>query len=690
MATLEKIRKRSTMLLIVVGVALLAFIVGDFFTSGRTLFGSGTTIAKVGNHKIDIQEFQRRYEQANQQYQQQNTKVDPAQLQQSVLYSMVQEQLFADELAKIGIEVTDNELTQAMLGPNPHYAMLQLANQMGFQSPRDIYDLAYNPSKFGDVPAEYVQQAQAIWLSQEKQMEQMLKQQKLQNLIGGAIVANDLDARAYYDSNASTTHIAYVRKGFSELSNDDYPVTADDIRAEYNKDKNQYKVKDELRRVNYITVNITPSQEDVAEGRALVDATIADMAATADLEAVNGNSNFGIERVNATDADINNPQLLSFVKDSIPGSVKMISYINDEYTIAKLLNRKQAVDSVNIDIVAYQGDAAGRDSILAALNSGKPFEEVLTMTGVQGGQADIWERLASTPDNDVKTAVLAAGQGYFIADSTDGAARIMRVNTKKAPVTVYDYATVTYKVYPSDATITKLNDDLNDFIAGISVADSLTMTKALTAGYSLMPAMVSSSSATLGNVPYTRAAVKWAMDANKGQISPVIDTQNDMLVVVAVDDIIKPGFVPAGDPDIRQALTEKARNNKKAAALINEYKGKANDLAGYAAAMKSTVDSTTVSFGQMFIPGIGAMESQLLGQVPVTAKGALVGPVQGNNGVYVYMVYDVDNEARPYSYEENSVRYDQQFGNQAVLQKFFDILLEKNPVENNTLKFYND
>ena len=85
MATLEKIRKRSTLLLIVVGAALLAFIIGDFFTSGRTLFGTGTTIAKVGDEKIDIQDFQRRYEEANQMYQQQGAKMDPAAPQQRVL-----------------------------------------------------------------------------------------------------------------------------------------------------------------------------------------------------------------------------------------------------------------------------------------------------------------------------------------------------------------------------------------------------------------------------------------------------------------------------------------------------------------------------------------------------------------------------------------------------------------------------
>ena len=58
MATLEKIRSKSVLLLIIIGVALLAFVIGDFFTSGRTLFGTGTTVAKVNGKSIDIQEFQ--------------------------------------------------------------------------------------------------------------------------------------------------------------------------------------------------------------------------------------------------------------------------------------------------------------------------------------------------------------------------------------------------------------------------------------------------------------------------------------------------------------------------------------------------------------------------------------------------------------------------------------------------------
>lgn len=689
MATLEKIRKRSTLLLIVVGAALLAFIIGDFFTSGRTLFGTGTTIAKVGDEKIDIQDFQRRYEEANQMYQQQGAKMDPAALQQRVLYGMIQEQLLDKEISDLGIEVSDNELTQAMLGPDAHYAMIQFAQNMGFESPSQLYDVAFNPGKYG-VPEDQARQVQQMWLKQEQQMEMMLKQQKFQNLLVGSLVANELDAKAYYDGNAATSHIAYAKKSYSDLPNDKYPVSDSEIKAEYDKQKNAYKVDEEMRRVSYIAVNIEPSTADVAEARKLVDATVANLAATNDLEAVNGDSNFGVDRRSTTLSAITNPQLKNFVADSVTGAVTMLSFINDEFTIAKNLGKKVAVDSINVDLVAYQGDAAGRDSLLAALNSGTPFEEALKMPGVVGGQADVWNTLASTPDNELKEKLLNAGSGYFISDSTANDARIVRVNSKKAPVAIYDYATVTYKVYPSDATVAKLNDDLQEFMSGVTKADSLTIAKAIKAGYALQPAMLTANSATLGNVPYTRNAVKWAMDAKRGEVSPILeDGQNDRLIVVALNEIIKPGFMPISD-DIKTALTEKVRNDKKAADLIAQYKGKASDIAGYAGLMQANVDSTEVTFGQMFIAGIGAMESNLLGQVPVTPKGVVTGPLQGNNGVYVYQVYEVDNQSRPYNYQENAARYNQQFGGQAVLQNFFDIMMEDNKVVNNTLKFYND
>ena len=77
MATLEKIRSKSILLFTIIIVALLAFILGDFFTSGRSLFGNGTTVAKIGDHEIDVQLYQQRLNQVNQQLQSQGQQIVP-------------------------------------------------------------------------------------------------------------------------------------------------------------------------------------------------------------------------------------------------------------------------------------------------------------------------------------------------------------------------------------------------------------------------------------------------------------------------------------------------------------------------------------------------------------------------------------------------------------------------------------
>ena len=59
MATLEKIRKRSVLLLVIIGAALVAFIIGDFLNSGRNIFGDGTVtlIVAKSENMLDKQQY---------------------------------------------------------------------------------------------------------------------------------------------------------------------------------------------------------------------------------------------------------------------------------------------------------------------------------------------------------------------------------------------------------------------------------------------------------------------------------------------------------------------------------------------------------------------------------------------------------------------------------------------------------
>ena len=88
MATLEKIRQRKKILAIVIGAALLAFIIEVGIEAiGRS--GGNSAAAKVGNEKIDIMKFQRRVEQEAANDQQNSQDIDGAVRQQQVLDEMI-------------------------------------------------------------------------------------------------------------------------------------------------------------------------------------------------------------------------------------------------------------------------------------------------------------------------------------------------------------------------------------------------------------------------------------------------------------------------------------------------------------------------------------------------------------------------------------------------------------------------
>ena len=107
MATLEKIRSKSVFLIVVIGIALLAFIVGDAITNGRSLFGSGSTIASLGDAKVDISEYQSRLN----MYQEANPDADVQELSQATIDALINEKLLDAAAKKLGVEVSDEQTT---------------------------------------------------------------------------------------------------------------------------------------------------------------------------------------------------------------------------------------------------------------------------------------------------------------------------------------------------------------------------------------------------------------------------------------------------------------------------------------------------------------------------------------------------------------------------------------------------
>lgn len=687
MATLEKIRSKSVLLLIIIGAALLAFIIGDFFTSGRTLFGTGTTIAKVGGQKIDVQDFQRRVQEATQQMQGRN--IDNAVIQQQVLDAMITEALFNEEIKDLGIVVTNGELTSMMVGENSAYVDRMVQQQMGAESAQALHDMAYNPGKYG-IPQEQAVQLQQYWVGLEKQVEQMLLQQKFQTLFSGTLTANDLDKKALYDENAATAHVVYAKKDFASLDDAKYEVTDAELRDAYNKERNRYALDEDLFAVNYIAVDIVPSNDDQLKGIQKIEAAVAALNAQPETQGLADMPEFVVDRKKFTSKSLESqPRLKSFADSAAIGSAKLVNQVGNDYTIAKLLGKPSEIDGATIDFIAVQGNRQAVDSLVAQLNAGASFDSIAANPAVASSQKDIEVSLIDPNYASVKEMIETAEIGKFFApDTTQQGGRIFRVSKRDAAAPVYDLAVVSFTLEPSNATVNSLQAALQKYVSENKTAADF-VKNATDAGYSAIPAQITVSSPQIAGIADSHAAVAWAVDAKKGSVSPVFgDITSGKFLAVALSDIYDDGFVPVRDSQLSAALTQRVRNDKKAADLIAQYKGKASDINGYAKLMNAKVDTTTVNFGQYMIPGLGMNESTIMGAVADKKANSLVGPVKGNNGVVVLYVTSIDKEGRPYNAEEAAVRFNQQRGAGRLANNLPAILIGNKKVKNNINTFY--
>lgn len=693
MATLEKIRSKSVLLFVIIIVALLAFILGDFLTSGRTYFGSGMTVAQVGDKKVQYTDYQARLEQANQQMQAQNQNVDNDELSQNVINSLLFEELLKQEYQDLGIRVSDKEISEAMTGAMPHRNAQQfiytVSRQLGLENPsgKEILDRINNPAKY-NLPVEAGQQLKTLWAATEADVENAILQEKFYRLVGGLYTANNLDAKSVYDDNAATRHISYVSKPAATVPDTEAEVNDEDIKAQWEKNKNNYRIDEELREIDYIYVVIEPSQDDLLAGQQVVENALAALNSGEGLNGIDSDSRFVVTRATAPLAKISDARVKSFIDTTAAGTAKIILSQRDKYTLAKVLGVSNDIDSINVSMIALASPEKA-DTVMTALANGAKWAD-FTDTDFSQAQDSIWTSLISV-DNKVKNALLnaAVGQPFVMTDSINGNvySQIYRVNTRRAPVPVYDYAVINYTIDPSNATLEKLSTDLRTYVSANSSADDFTA-NAAEAGFMVLPDLVGASHPHIANISDSRGAVKWVMEGKKGQVSPVIqDNKQSYLMAIAIKDIYDGEYLPWDCYQIKNMLRSRAITEKKLDKLMADYNGKAKDLNGYAAAMELPVAQADVIFSSPRVASIGVGESLLQGQIASAAEKKLVGPVKGNNSLVVFVVDSVSDESRPYDFDEYAGTFNRTMG--IGLFDPFTLLVGKENIKNNSLNFIN-
>ena len=226
MATLQKIRSKGPLLMIVVGLALFAFIAEEFFRSMQSASAeSKQRVGEIYGESLSYQDFQSlvdEYSEVVKLTRGVNSLdgAEMAQIRDQVWNTFVQNKLIEHEAEKLGLTVTDAELQEIINNGRSQYLM-----QTPFRNEKtgafdvnmlkkfltDYDNMKKNPSQ---MPAEYIQYYESMfkmWQFIEKSIKQEALVNKYQSLLAHSVISNPVAAKMNFEGHVNESELLLPR-----------------------------------------------------------------------------------------------------------------------------------------------------------------------------------------------------------------------------------------------------------------------------------------------------------------------------------------------------------------------------------------------------------------------------------------------------------------------------------------------
>lgn len=711
MATLEKIRNRAGLLVGAVGLALLAFIIGDFLKSGSTFFHqSKETIVIVDGESVGYREFMQRVEDMSNTYKNNFGGTLPEdqqdRIRQAVYDEAVGKILLYNESKKTGLTVGAEELADMIMGKNISPMVRQYFTNpktgdfdrnalMQFLQIIESEDMWLNYS-------EAEQQQLAIQRMQWDDMKKAIVEQKtvgkLTAFLSSAMVFNAIDAKAAFEENNVNVDFNFVAQPYTSIPDSEVDVPEKEIKSLYEKRKEEFK-QEEARVVDYVSVAIAPSSKDVREALVRLDTVRSEFQRTGDIaDIVNDNSDVKYADVYRSSTDLNESERVFAGKAEIDDVEGPVSEGNNLYYVHKLIGKKETSDSVKLNLLVLPNFAddvkvrAYADSLTQVVTGGKPFSEMaLELTGGQGNGDAGWQTEISLFQNglDVKfiDAIFKSDTGEVFFHKGTIRNYLVQVSEKTNPVAKYKIGTVQYQITASQETMNKIYNDLSAYITHNNKLESF-KNSGESAGYTVQKeVLVYASQPGLPSVESSRPVIRWAFNSKKGSISEIMQC-GDYYVVAAVEGKLEKGYRPL--KDVADILKRELLNQKKGEKIVKSLETKnLTSLEAYARAMNTELQEVKfVTFSTPRISTIGA-EPAVNVVALSTEKGKISKPFAGKTAAYVLSVTERRTGEHPFDEKIQMRQLDVQNSYRAMLFMRDNALLKENAkIEDNRIRFF--
>ena len=683
MATLQNIRSKGPLLVIVIGLALFAFIAGDAWKVLQP--HQSQDVGEVNGKSISAQDYQAMVEEYTEviKFSSGTTALSDEQTNQikdEVWRTYVNNKLIEKEAEKLGLSVSKAEL-QAIIDAGVH-PMLQ---QTPFRNPQNgAFDkdmlkkflVDYSKMNRAQMPSQYLEYYESMykfWSFLEKSLIQARLQEKYQALITKSLFSNPVEAQDAFDARVDQSDLLLAAIPYTSIVDSTIAIKESELKAAYDKKKEQFRQYVETRNIKYIDVQVTASPEDKAALQKEVEEYTEQLAGTpGDYTTFIRSTGSEAPYVDLFYTTKALPADVVARLDSVAtGSVYGPYYNVTDNTINsfKKLATASLPDSIEFRQIQVVADDAAKtktlaDSIYNAIKGGASFTEVAKKYGQTGESAWIssanYEGAQIDGDNlKYVTAVTSLGQNELANLALGQANIILQVTNKKSVKDKYKVAIIKRPVDFSKETYSKAYNDFSQFIAANNTLEKM-MANAEDAGYRLLDrADLYSSEHGIGGIRGTKDALKWAFEAKAGEVSGLYECgESDRMLVVGVASIIPEGYRPLAL--VKEQLRAEILRDKKAEKIMADMKAaNASSFDQYKNMANAVSDSVKhVTFAApAYVPVLRSSEPMVSAYASVAELNKLSAPIKGNGGVFVLQPYAKEklNETFDQAAEESTL-----------------------------------